>query len=85
MSDGAGVAQAIVTGEAEYGVLPVSEILPVPGLAVAGEFPSELDAYVRLEGAVRTGLPADAPPHRVLAALISARAAPVFERRGFRR
>lgn len=37
---------AVVSGDAELGVLPISEILPVRGLEVLGAFPGEVRGYV---------------------------------------
>jgi molybdate transport system substrate-binding protein len=39
------VSQAVSRGEAELGVLPLSEILPVPGVELAGTFPAEVQDY----------------------------------------
>ena len=40
------VGEAVAHGDAELGVLPISEILPVHGIEVLGPFPAELQSYV---------------------------------------
>ena len=39
-------------GDAELGVLPVSEILPVKGVELLGPFPAALQGYVVMEAGV---------------------------------
>jgi len=40
------VADAVRGGQAEYGVLPISEILPLPGIQLAGALPPDLQTYI---------------------------------------
>lgn len=40
------VADAVRSGTAEFGVLPISEILPLPGIQLAGAFPPDLQTYI---------------------------------------
>jgi molybdate transport system substrate-binding protein len=40
------VAANVTSGNADLGVLPVSEILPVPGAELGGVFPAEVQTYV---------------------------------------
>jgi molybdate transport system substrate-binding protein len=49
---GAAVGQAVARGTADYGVLPVSEILPIKGVEVLGPFPAEVRSYVVMVGGV---------------------------------
>ncbi|MSO57089.1 MAG: molybdate ABC transporter substrate-binding protein [Acidobacteria bacterium] len=51
---GADVGAAVSSGEAELGVLPVSEILPVRGAELLGLFPAEVQEYVLMVGGVGT-------------------------------
>jgi molybdate transport system substrate-binding protein len=60
LEDGAAVAAAVARGDADLGVLPVSEIVSVGGVEVAGVLPRTLDAYVVMEAAAVAGT-ADAP------------------------
>ena len=46
------VGQAVASGAAELGMLPVSEILPVHGIEVLGEFPKEVQEYAISVGGV---------------------------------
>jgi molybdate transport system substrate-binding protein len=49
------VGQMIVRGEAELGVLPVSEILPVRGAELLGTFPDGTKSYVVMVAGVSSG------------------------------
>jgi molybdate transport system substrate-binding protein len=40
------VADAIRRGTAEFGVLPISEILPLSGIELGGAFPADLQTYI---------------------------------------
>jgi molybdate transport system substrate-binding protein len=51
-STGDEVGTSVARGSAELGVLPVSEILAVPGLEVLGRFPAEIQGYVTMVGGV---------------------------------
>src|SRR5262249_26785667 len=46
MGTGDEVAEAVAHGEVEMAVLPISEILSVRGIEVAGPFPAEVQSYV---------------------------------------
>lgn len=54
MTTGDEVSAAVVRGDAELGVLPVSEILSVSGLDVLGTFPAEVQGYVTMVAGVST-------------------------------
>lgn len=45
-TSGEEVGAAVARGDAELGVLPVSEILPVRGIEVLGTFPPDVQSYV---------------------------------------
>jgi molybdate transport system substrate-binding protein len=49
------VAAAVASGAAELGMLPVSEILPVKGAELLGEFPKEVQEYAVSVGGVSAG------------------------------
>jgi molybdate transport system substrate-binding protein len=40
------VSQAVIRGDAEFGVLPLSEILPVRGVELLGTFPADVQSYI---------------------------------------
>ena len=46
------VSKAVADGEAELGVLPLSEILPVPGVELAGTFPPDIQDYTVMVGGI---------------------------------
>ena len=45
-ANGEAVAANVTSGVADLGVLPISEILPVQGAELGGEFPAEVQTYV---------------------------------------
>lgn len=51
-ASGVDVGAAVARGDAELGVLPVSEILPVKGVELLGPFPADLQGYVVMEAGV---------------------------------
>jgi molybdate transport system substrate-binding protein len=53
-ASGVEVGAAVARGDAELGVLPVSEILPVKGVELLGPFPAALQGYVVMEAGVGT-------------------------------
>jgi molybdate transport system substrate-binding protein len=50
---GGGVA-SVASGDAEIGLFNISEILPVPGAALAGALPAELQSYITFAGALHS-------------------------------
>lgn len=63
---GAAVAEAVTAGRAEFGVLPVSEILPVQGAEVLAPFPAGAQTYISMVG----GISARAPQREAADALL---------------
>ena len=53
VTTGTDVSQAVARGDAEFGILPVSEILSAPGVDLLGPFPAALQDYAVMVGAVR--------------------------------
>src|SRR5262245_18324973 len=47
-----GGVDAVAKGEAEIGLFNISEILPVPGVALAGPLPPTLQSYITFAGAL---------------------------------
>src|SRR5262245_26824008 len=45
-ASGEEVGEAVVRGESEFGVLPISEILPVRGAELLGPFPADAQSYI---------------------------------------
>src|SRR5262249_30997341 len=51
-STGEEVNSLVTGGGAEFGVLPLSEILPVRGAELGGMFPNDVQSYIVMAGAV---------------------------------
>lgn len=79
------VSQAVAHGEAELGVLPLSEILPVPGVEVAGTFPAEVQEYAVMIGGVSATATHAAAAKALLDFLAAPAAVPVIEKKGMER
>ena len=51
-ASGEAVGEAVLKGTADLGILPVSEILPIKGAEVLGEFPGDVASYIVMVGGV---------------------------------
>jgi molybdate transport system substrate-binding protein len=69
---GGGVA-AVASGDAEIGLFNISEILPVPGAALAGALPAELQSYITFAGALHIDSAAPDAAAAYLKMLVDAR------------
>lgn len=76
------VGAAIVRGDAELGVLPVSEILAVPGLEVLGRFPRDVEGYVTMVAGVSAAGARMPAVHDLVRFLTAPEQRPVLERKG---
>jgi molybdate transport system substrate-binding protein len=83
MDAGTAVSGAVARGEADLGVLPVSEIVSVPGIDVAGVFPPALDAYVVMEVAAAQAAAQTARVKAFMQFLASGDAIASLKRHGF--
>jgi molybdate transport system substrate-binding protein len=79
------VSHAVAQGEAELGVLPLSEILPVPGVEVAGTFPAEVQDYSVMVGGIGTAAAHSTAARGLIEFLTSPAALPVVQKRGMQR
>ena len=79
------VSQAVSSGEAELGVLPLSEILSVPGVELAGSFPADVQDYSVMVAGIGTGAPHAASARALVEFLMSPSVLPVVEKRGMER
>ena len=79
------VSQAVSRGEAELGVLPLSEILPVPGVELAGMFPSEIQDFTVMVGGASVSADQRSAVKALLAFLTSSDVDPVVEKKGMER
>ena len=79
------VSQAVSRGEAELGVLPLSEILPVPGVELAGTFPADVQDYSVMVGGVSVSADQRTAVKALMAFLTSSGINPVIEKKGMER
>ncbi|PWT81705.1 MAG: ABC transporter substrate-binding protein [Blastocatellia bacterium] len=49
---GEAVGESVARGDVQFGILPVSEILPIHGVEVLGAFPEEVQNYIVMVGGV---------------------------------
>ena len=79
------VSQAVVRGEAELGVLPVSEILPVRGEEVLGAFPADAQTYIVMVAGVGAGAKDRDAASDLIRFLAAPAALPVIKAKGMER
>jgi molybdate transport system substrate-binding protein len=78
-------AASVAAGEAEMIVLPVSEILPYPGVDFVGTIPAELQFVQVFAAAVIKGAKDPDAAQRLIAFLASDKATPSVEKTGMKR
>jgi molybdate transport system substrate-binding protein len=76
------VSAAVVNGDVEFGVLPLSEILPVKGAEVGALFPAELQSYIVIVGGVNAASKHGAASRALLKFLTDPAALPVIKAKG---
>ena len=79
------VSQTVSRGEAELGVLPLSEILPVPGVELAGTFPADIQDYSVMVGGVSASADQRTAVKALMAFLTSSGINHVIEKKGMER
>ena len=84
-ASGEEVGENVVRGVAEFGILPLSEILPVRGAELLAMFPSEVQSYITMAGGVNVNAPQPAAGRELLKFLMSASALPVVKAEGMER
>ena len=72
-------------GDAELGILPVSEILPIRGVEVAGAFPTEVRGYVTMVAGVSARASQRAAALAFITFLTDPAVLPVITTRGMER
>jgi molybdate transport system substrate-binding protein len=82
---GAEASAAVARGDADLGVLPVSEILPVPGVEVLGTFPKEVQGYVVMVAGVSSNAAQGAAANELVRFLMAPAAASVLKNKGMER
>jgi molybdate transport system substrate-binding protein len=78
-------AASVAAGEAEMIILPVSEILPYPGVDFVGTIPAELQFVQVFAAAVIKGAKDPEAAQRLIAFLASDKATPSVEKTGMKR
>ena len=79
------VGQAIVRGDAELGILPVSEILPIRGAEMLGTFPADVQSYIVMVGGVSGASRQGAAARDLIKFLTAPAALPVIKAKGMER
>lgn len=79
------VGASVARGEAELGVLPLSEILPVPGVEVLGPFPAEVQGYLVMVAGVSRSAAQSAAAKELITFLTAPAALSVIQKRGMER
>ena len=79
------VGQAVVAGDAELGVLPVSEILPIRGAELLGTFPADVQSYIVMVAGVGTSAKAGTVARDFVGFLTAPSALPVINAKGMER
>ena len=82
---GTDVSAAIARGDAELGVLPLSELLSVPGVDVVGLFPAEIQGYAVMVAGVATRALQAVAARRFVDFLASAEVIPTIIKHGMER
>ena len=82
MDSGDAVGEAVASGGAEFGILPVSEILPVKGAALLGEFPKDVQEYAISVGGVSAAAKQAGAAKELIAFLTAPAAVPVIKKKG---
>jgi len=82
---GAEVGESVARGDAEFGVLPVSEILPVRGAELLGAFPTEVQSYVVMVAGVSASATQGSAARDLIAFLAAPAALPVITAKGMER
>ena len=82
MDSGDAVAAAVAGGTAEFGILPVSEILPVKGAELLGEFPKDVQEYAISVGGVSATAKQAGAARELIKFLTAPAAVPVIKKKG---
>src|SRR5262245_12417810 len=79
---GEGVSLAVIHGEAEFGVLPLSEILPVRGVELLGTFPNDVQSYIVMVAGANASATQSRAARDLIAFLTAPAALPVIKAKG---
>jgi molybdate transport system substrate-binding protein len=84
-SSGEEVNDLVVKGEAEFGVLPLSEILGVRGADLGGMFPADVQSYITMAAAAGSGAKQGSAARELIKFLTSPAALPSIKAKGMER
>jgi molybdate transport system substrate-binding protein len=84
-STGEAVGDAIVKGQVEFGILPVSEILPVKGVELLGPFPADAQSYIVMVGGASASSKHAGAARDLLKFFMTPAATPVLAAKGMER
>jgi molybdate transport system substrate-binding protein len=82
MPNGVMVGEAVQRGEADLGVLPMSEILPVRGTEPLGALPADVQGHLTVTAGIAAGAPQGAAARELVKFLIAPAAVPVLKAKG---
>lgn len=85
VATGVDVAAAVAKGDASLGIMPLSEILPVPGIEVLGLFPADIQSPVIMVAATRRDSPRTAVASELVRFVTSPSTLPVLKANGMER
>jgi molybdate transport system substrate-binding protein len=85
LGSGDAVNESVVRGDAEFGILPLSEILAVKGAELGGLFPPEVQSYIVMTGAVSSSAKQGAAARDLLKFLMAPAALPTIKAKGMDR
>ena len=77
-----GAPEGVARGEVELGLGPVSEIIPTPGVQVAGFLPAEIQSYLVLTAAISASSKEAAAAQNFIKFLTAPSALPVLTAKG---
>jgi molybdate transport system substrate-binding protein len=85
MGSGEDTSAAVAKGDAQLGVLPISEILPVPGVELLGPFPKDIQGYAVMVAGVGSAASQSAAARELLTFLMAPARDAVITRKGMER
>ena len=84
-ASGEEASAAVVRGEADFAVLPMSELLTIRGLEVAGTFPPDVQGYAVMVAGVSARSMRGAVARDLIKFVMAPAALPVLKKRGMER
>jgi molybdate transport system substrate-binding protein len=85
VATGVDVAAAVAKGDAALGIMPLSEILPAPGVEVLGLFPADVQSYLIMVAATRRDSPGSAVAGELIKFVMSPTTVAVLKANGMDR